>query len=86
MANEPNPTPSQSRVSVPPWNDADPYTNAANLCDDDGIVRRGPMHRGTDYPCTGHAHFAGHHWRCLSAGHPEGLPAALMDMLEGYSS
>lgn len=74
-----------SRVRVPPWDDADPYTNAANLCDDDGIVRGGPTHHGTDYPCTGHAHYGGHHWGCLSAGHPGGLPAELYALLGGRS-
>lgn len=62
-------------VSVPPWSDEDPYTMAAALCHDDGIVRGGAMHHGTDYPCTGHAHFAGEHIRCTSPGHPEGFPA-----------
>ncbi|MCA1570074.1 MAG: hypothetical protein LC798_07080 [Chloroflexi bacterium] len=39
------------------------------LCDDDGVVRSGAMHHGTDYPCTGHAHFAGYHIRCTSPAH-----------------
>jgi hypothetical protein len=47
----------------------DPYTAGARLCDDDGIVRQGAMHHGTDYPCTGHAHFAGEHYRCTSPAH-----------------
>lgn len=64
-------------VRVPPWSDADPYTMSARLCDDDGIVRSGAMHHGTDYTCTGHAHFAGEHIRCSSAGHPGGLPRDL---------
>jgi hypothetical protein len=76
--------PSDGGVTVPPWDDSDPYTMAATLCDDDGIVRGGAMHHGTDYPCTGHAHFAGHHVRCLSAGHPNGgLPAELLHVLGG---
>jgi hypothetical protein len=57
-------------VGVPPWNDEDPYTMDAKLCDDDGIVRRGAMHHGTDYPCTGHAHFAGEHIPLHLAGSP----------------
>jgi hypothetical protein len=68
-------------VHVPPWDDDDPYTMATQLCDDDGIVRRGAMHDGASYPCTGHAHFAGHHIRCMSPGHPEGLPAGLNELL-----
>jgi hypothetical protein len=60
-------------VRPPAWSDEDPYTMSARLCDDDGIVRGGAMHHGTDYPCTGHAHFAGEHIRCSSAGHPGGL-------------
>lgn len=47
----------------------DPYTKDARLCDDDGIVRQGVMHHGTDYPCTGHAHFGGDHIRCTSPAH-----------------
>ena len=70
-------------VPVPPWDDDDPYTTAMPLCDDDGIVRGGAMHHGTDYPCTGHAHHGGHHVRCMSAGHPEGMPAELWALLGG---
>lgn len=47
----------------------DPYTVNARLCDDDGIVRQGTMHHGADYACTGHAHFAGDHYRCTSPAH-----------------
>ena len=47
----------------------DPYTMGTKLCDDDGIVRRGAMHHGTDYTCTGHAHFGGEHIECLSPAH-----------------
>ena len=72
---------SGSGVPVPPWSDDDPYTMAAALCDDDGIVRGGVMHRGTDYPCTGHAHYAGQHIRCLSPGHPGEMPRYLLDVL-----
>lgn len=68
-------------VSAPPWDDTDPYTTDAKLCDDDGIVRRGAMHHGTDYTCTGHAHFAGEHIRCISVAHPDGIPTELLDLL-----
>lgn len=45
------------------------------LCDSDGIVRRGAMHRGTDYECTGSAHWSGFHIRCTSPAHvPAGVP------------
>lgn len=40
------------------------------LCDEDGIVRKGAMHHGTDYECTGHAHFGGFHITCTSRAHP----------------
>jgi hypothetical protein len=56
----------------------DPYTSSARLCDDDGIVRRGLMHHGTDYTCTGHAHFAGAHYRCESPAHAGNLPGPLL--------
>jgi hypothetical protein len=46
-----------------------PYTMGMKLCDDDGIVRSGRFHKGTDYPCTGHAHFAGEHIECTSPAH-----------------
>lgn len=45
------------------------YTMSAKLCDDDGIVRGGAMHHGTDYLCTGHAHYAGEHIQCSSPAH-----------------
>jgi hypothetical protein len=45
------------------------YTMEATLCGDDGIVRGGSMHHGTDYPCTGHAHKYGEHIRCTSPAH-----------------
>lgn len=57
------------------------YTMSARLCDDDGIVRRGPMHHGTDYTCTGHAHFAGDHIRCESPAHPGNLRGAVLNLL-----
>ncbi len=63
-----------------PDNDDDPFTAAARLCDDDGIVRKGLMHHGTNYTCTGHAHFAGEHYRCLSPAHG-GFPGPLLDAL-----
>lgn len=53
---------------------ADPFTTYAKLCDSDGIVRDGAMHHGEDYPCTGHAHFAGAHICCTSGAH--GTPSA----------
>lgn len=77
---------SNSGVAVPPWSDDDPYTMATALCDNDGIVRGGVMHHGTDYPCTGHAHYAGQHIRCLSPGHPGGMPRDLLDALHPLSS
>lgn len=69
-------------VSAPPWSDADPYTMALALCDDDGIVRSGAMHHGTDYQCTGHAHYAGEHIRCISPGHPNGMPRDVLNVLQ----
>lgn len=45
------------------------YTMELKLCDNDGIVRSGAMHRGTDYECAGHAHYAGEHIRCTSPAH-----------------
>jgi hypothetical protein len=48
---------------------SDPFTMAGRLCDDDRMVRRGAMHHGTDYLCTGHAHFQGHHIRCTNPAH-----------------
>lgn len=47
----------------------DSFTMAVRLCDEDGVVRRGAMHRGTDYPCTGHAHFSGEHIICATPVH-----------------
>lgn len=52
-----------------PGFDGDPYTMGMQLCDDDGIVRAGAMHKGVDYECTAHAHFAGEHIECLSPAH-----------------
>lgn len=46
-----------------PWEPAE-----MELCTG-GVVRRGSMHHGTDYPCTGSAHHAGMHIRCTSAVH-----------------
>lgn len=69
----------------------DAYTMSARLCDDDGIVRGGSMHRGRDYRCTGHAHFAGEHMYCTSPAHPDNqrpmpeLPADLQRILEDPS-
>lgn len=42
------------------------------LCDDDGIVRKGALHHGTDYPCTGSAHFGGSFFRCSTPVHETG--------------
>lgn len=47
----------------------DPFTMELPLCDEDGIVRRGAMHHGTDYICTGHAHFEGEHINCSTPFH-----------------
>ncbi len=47
----------------------DPFTMEVQLCNDEGIVCRGPMHHGTDYICTGHAHYSGEHIRCSSPAH-----------------
>lgn len=51
-----------------------PITGRARLCDNNGMVRRGVMHAGVDYPCTGHAHYAGHHIECTNPAHAR--PAA----------
>lgn len=59
----------------------DPFTMELRLCDDDGIVRGGAMHHGTDYPCTGHAHYAGEHIRCISQAHPDGLPTEVLGLI-----
>lgn len=59
----------------------EPFTMSARLCDDDGIVRGGPMRHGTDYTCTGHAHYAGEHIRCESPAHPGNLPADVLRLL-----
>lgn len=40
-----------------------------SLCGSDGMVRSGAMHHGTDYPCTGGAHFAGAHIVCANPLH-----------------
>lgn len=61
--------------------DVAPYTMEFQLCDDDGIVRSGAMHHGTDYPCTGHAHFAGEHIRRSGPVHPGNLPTQLREAL-----
>ncbi len=48
-----------------------PFTMAAKLCDDDGIVRPGQLVDGVHvpYPCTSHAHRMGEHIRCTSPAH-----------------
>ena len=58
------------------WPADDPFTMAARLCDEDGIVRQGPMHHGTDYPCTCHAHFSGEHIICATPIHWKDAPGA----------
>lgn len=52
-----------------PYGIADAFTQEFPLCDPDGIVRRGALWHGTDYPCTTHAHFAGEHIRCTTPVH-----------------
>lgn len=52
----------------------DPFTMALRLCDEDGVVRKGAMHHGTDYPCTGHAHFSGEHIICATPIHWQAKP------------
>ena len=62
-----DPTPAQ----VHPWKPCE-----INLCDADGVVRRGDMPHGVDYQCTGHAHWFGYHIRCTTPIHgQEPLPA-----------
>jgi hypothetical protein len=39
------------------------------LCDDDGVVRRGALHDGVDYECTRHAHFDDLHIICNNPVH-----------------
>lgn len=51
------------------WHPGTRFTMELALCDDDGIVRSGRLHQGTDYTCTGGAHFAGEHIRCTSPAH-----------------
>lgn len=53
------------------WHPGVPFGMGLALCDDDGIVRSGRFHKGTDYACTGGAHFAGEHIRCTSPAHAE---------------
>jgi hypothetical protein len=57
------------------WHPGTRFTMAMQLCDDDGIVRSGRFHDGTDYPCTGGAHFAGEHIFCTSPAHANPLAA-----------
>lgn len=51
----------------------DPFTMQIALCDPDGTVRRGMLHRGQDYPCTGSAHVMDEHVRCTSPAHAENV-------------
>jgi hypothetical protein len=62
----------------------DPFTTEGRLCDDDGMVRRGSMHKGQDFVCTGSAHpESGVHIRCTNPRHytqpysPPAEPAVL---------
>lgn len=57
-------------------NGTDPFTMEARLCEHDGIVRGGPMHHGTDYRCTSHAHYAGQHIRCTNPVHVQPFNSA----------
>ena len=41
------------------------------LCESDGVVRRGLFHRGTDYPCTGSAHYGGQRIECGNPIHTQ---------------
>lgn len=54
----------------------DPITARARLCDNNGMVRRGVMHHGVDYPCTGHAHYARQHIECTNPAHRPAPPKA----------
>lgn len=54
-----------------------------NLCDPDGVVRRGAMHHGQDYPCTGHAHWSGYHIRCTTPVHGQGPVSVIGFMPKG---
>lgn len=54
------------------WHPGEPFTMGLTLCDDKGIVRSGRFHKGTDYNCTGGAHYAGEHIRCTSSAHGAG--------------
>lgn len=59
--------------------DVDPYTMELELCRDDGIVdlamlnrfrrRDGLVEIDEAFPCTGHAHLASEHIRCISPSH-----------------
>lgn len=60
----------------------DPFTMDVALCDGEGIVRGGAMHHGTDYACTGSAHFAGEHIRCVSPAHDMPAPSMLEEILQ----
>lgn len=47
----------------------DKFTNAARLCTDGTVTKENSFWHGTDYPCTGSAHYAGDHFLCTSAAH-----------------
>lgn len=47
----------------------DGYTFTTRLCDDDGIVRSGPLWFGSAYRCTGAAYYNAQHVQCTSPAH-----------------
>lgn len=53
------------------WHPGTPFDVGLKLCEDNGIVREGSSRfwKGTDYNCSGGAHFAGMHIRCTSPAH-----------------
>lgn len=63
------------------WHPSVRFDLGLALCDD-GVVRGGVMHHGTDYPCTGGAHYAGKHIRCTSPAHPAVAADALPERPE----
>lgn len=63
----------------------DPFTGAARLCGDDGVVRAGhPFHSGVDFACSGSAHPAsGGHLRCTSPHHITGVDPVFASFATG---
>lgn len=47
----------------------DPYTKAGPLCNNGTVTKNNPMWHGTDYACTGSAHYAGEHIYCTDRSH-----------------